>query len=440
MKKIILYFILFISSFLISQIQPVGLQGMNIYSLAQYGDAIYAGTEDGVYWLRPDFSYWQPMGLQGKKIKSVYPHQWGPIGSAITVSVLRDSLSSSERLIYCTCDQDEWNPQDSGINRTKILYFKDLNGFPSPVICGETFAGGFGKLYRRNFNTNLWELVFNVDDGELNVVKANQQTGEVWVGGQIKTSGPYIVKSRDKGKTWAGSLPILNRDNECYSILFDDTDTNIIYAGMKGIVIKSTNKGSSWKTIRLNDTSYYFYAMAKDYVTNTIFAGGSSSTNEMGLFKSTDAGETWLQILPLLITPIELKGISSLLVVVNNWCCEADLYIGTMGDGIYIYHLELPNDVKKEKQNNIHFYLSQNYPNPFNPTTTISYQIPFRSYVNIKIFDVLGNKIKTLVDEYQDSGFHSAFFTMYSALSSGVYFYQLQAGKFIQRKKMIILK
>jgi hypothetical protein len=318
MKKVIAIFILNSAIILYAQLKPAGLQGMNIYNLAQYGETIYAGTDDGVYIISPVLSYWQPLGLQGKKIKSVYPHQYGPIGMAITVSVLRDSISSTEPLMYCTCDQNEWTPQDYGIDRSEILYIKDLNGFPSPVICGETFAGGFGKLYKRNFNTNLWESVFDIGIGQLNVVKANQQTADVWIGGETAIFAPYISISEDKGKTWTTTYPNLQGDNACYSILFDDNDTNIIYAGMEGSVIKSTDKGKTWKSTGLNGTPYYFYALAKDYLTGLIFAGGSTNTNEMGLYKSSNAGENWQQIIPLLILPVELKGISSLLVVVSN--------------------------------------------------------------------------------------------------------------------------
>lgn len=358
MKKLIAFFILVSSITLIAQLKSVGLQGMNIYSLALYGNAIYAGTDDGVYFITPVLSYWQPLAFQGKKIKSIYPHQYGPVGSAVTVSVLRDSVSSTEPLIYCSCDQNEWVVQDSGIDRTGILYIKGLDGFPSIIVCGETFAGGFGKLFLRNDMSNFWGQVFDIGIGQLNVVKTNRQSGEVWIGGETGIFAPYISKSEDKGKTWSTVYPDLDGDNACNSILLDDTDTTIVYAGMEGAVIKSKDKGKTWKPTGLNGTPYYFYAMAKDYVTNTIFAGGSTNTNEMGLYKSSDAGGTWQQIVP--VPTVMLKGISSLLVVVSNWCCEADLYIGTLGDGIYTYHLELTDTQPEKNSNRLQFYLSQN--------------------------------------------------------------------------------
>jgi predicted lipoprotein with Yx(FWY)xxD motif len=90
------------------------------------------------------------------------------------------------------------------------------------------------------------------------------------------------------------------------------------------------------------------------------------------------------------------------------------------------------------------FRLEQNYPNPFNPSTVINYQLPVSSDVTLKVFDILGNEIATLVDEYRPAGRYEVEFNSHSGnvrnLPSGVYFYQLRAGDFIETKKMILLK
>ena len=85
------------------------------------------------------------------------------------------------------------------------------------------------------------------------------------------------------------------------------------------------------------------------------------------------------------------------------------------------------------------FTLSQNYPNPFNPTTSISYQLPVNSFVSLKVYDVLGNEVSTLVNEQKAAGEYSAVFNA-SALGSGVYFYVLKAGNFLQSRKMMLVK
>jgi hypothetical protein len=85
------------------------------------------------------------------------------------------------------------------------------------------------------------------------------------------------------------------------------------------------------------------------------------------------------------------------------------------------------------------FYISQNYPNPFNPITKIKYSIPQPSFVVLKVYDILGNEIETLVSEEKLLGVYEVEFNA-SNLSSGIYFYQLKAGDFISTKKLVLLK
>lgn len=85
------------------------------------------------------------------------------------------------------------------------------------------------------------------------------------------------------------------------------------------------------------------------------------------------------------------------------------------------------------------FSLSQNYPNPFNPSTIISWQSPISSWQTLKVYDILGNEVATLVDEYKTAGSYEVEFNA-SKLSSGVYFYRLQSGNFSETKKLILMK
>jgi hypothetical protein len=104
-------------------------------------------------------------------------------------------------------------------------------------------------------------------------------------------------------------------------------------------------------------------------------------------------------------------------------------------------YMNIPTDVAIEdgiiKGN---FLLEQNYPNPFNPGTRISWQSPVGSWQTIKLYDLLGREIETIVDGYYEAGYYSTLFIVNSSLSSGVYFYRLQAGNFIQTRKMILLR
>jgi hypothetical protein len=85
------------------------------------------------------------------------------------------------------------------------------------------------------------------------------------------------------------------------------------------------------------------------------------------------------------------------------------------------------------------YSLSNNYPNPFNPTTIIKYEIPEMSFVTLKIYNVLGSEIVTLINEEKPIGIYEVEFDG-TALPSGIYFYQLRAGSFIETKKMMLMK
>ncbi|AFH47900.1 5'-Nucleotidase domain protein [Ignavibacterium album JCM 16511] len=105
-----------------------------------------------------------------------------------------------------------------------------------------------------------------------------------------------------------------------------------------------------------------------------------------------------------------------------------------------VYHFTINlTDVEDEQQLPTGFALLQNYPNPFNPTTIIKYQLPVNSNVTLKVYDVLGKEVATLVNGYKSAGRYEVEFNT-TSLSSGVYFYQLKTGSFVETKKMIILK
>ena len=118
------------------------------------------------------------------------------------------------------------------------------------------------------------------------------------------------------------------------------------------------------------------------------------------------------------------------------------IYPNISGDND-VWLLKTTSDVVNIEHNtdlNIsNFCLLQNYPNPFNPSTKISWQLSVGSWQTLKIYDVLGNEIATLVNEYKPAGKYEVEFSA-ASLPSGVYFYQIQAGSFINTKKMILLK
>jgi len=85
------------------------------------------------------------------------------------------------------------------------------------------------------------------------------------------------------------------------------------------------------------------------------------------------------------------------------------------------------------------YSLEQNYPNPFNPSTTLKYEIPKESYITLKVYDILGREVATLVNKQQKAGYYEIDWNAVNN-SSGIYFYKIQAGDFLETKKMILMK
>lgn len=127
---------------------------------------------------------------------------------------------------------------------------------------------------------------------------------------------------------------------------------------------------------------------------------------------------------------------------------DSDLYAGTNGAGVWRRPLSQmvtsAEGLSSERPST--YALWQNYPNPFNPTTVISYQLPAVSDVRLVVYDILGREVSVLVNERQNPGRYELRFDarlsggQASGLSSGVYFYRLQAGDFAQTKRLMVLK
>ncbi|MBT8378950.1 MAG: T9SS type A sorting domain-containing protein [Ignavibacteria bacterium] len=131
----------------------------------------------------------------------------------------------------------------------------------------------------------------------------------------------------------------------------------------------------------------------------------------------------------------------------HDFYAVAENYVDLGGSGMGSIYASLTvefipdiiTDVEKSQGIILDYSLEQNYPNPFNPTTKIKYQIPELSFVTLKVFDVLGNEITTLVNKERPGGSYDIEFNA-TGLPSGIYFYQLQAGHFVTIKKMVLMK
>jgi hypothetical protein len=107
----------------------------------------------------------------------------------------------------------------------------------------------------------------------------------------------------------------------------------------------------------------------------------------------------------------------------------------------YMSTLALTPQIEQTASNNLptEYFLDQNYPNPFNPTTIIGFALPKQSLVTLKLFDMLGREVATLINGELPVGEHKVSFEA-TGLPSGIYIYQLQAGSFLQQRKMAVMK
>jgi hypothetical protein len=157
-----------------------------------------------------------------------------------------------------------------------------------------------------------------------------------------------------------------------------------------------------------------------------IFAG----TINAGVFVSSDYGNTWEEF-----NNGNIAGSVVELITDSTY-----IYAASLGGGVYRYDV---NNISSVYSSDLEapalFELKQNYPNPFNPNTVISYQLPVSGDVTLKVYDVLGNEVATLADEYKPAGSYEVEFSA-DDLTSGIYFYKLQAGSYSETKKMILIR
>ena len=148
------------------------------------------------------------------------------------------------------------------------------------------------------------------------------------------------------------------------------------------------------------------------------------------IYHSTDDGQTWNS---------QSNGVTNSLYNVAFYNDEIGSIVGINGIILHTSSggIAFINDKNTSHPND--FILKQNYPNPFNPITTIEYSIPKQSNVTIKVYDILGREVATLVNEEKPVGNYKVKFDG-SGLSSGIYFYRMVAGGYSETKKLVFLK
>ena len=331
---------------------------------------------------------------------------------------------------------------------------------------GEFFAGTFGGgIYKSTDSGTSWKAINGSGNNQLtnlNVYSVAALKNNVILAG---TSGDGIFISKDDGSTW-------NQTSVTGAAIFAFTSDNNgnIYAGTNGNitgsggVMLSTDNGSSWTSTGLASINVQSLTLG---LYNKLFAGSSYGK---GIFSSTNQGKTWSSpalsnnnILAMIMNQsgtlfagTDANGVYASIDNGTNWIQASTnltdqyilslavdnngiLFAGTDANGVFRTG-NVATSVKNTGSNLPTSYtLYQNYPNPFNPSTIISYSIPKSSMVTIKVYDVLGREIETLVNEQKIPGNYNITFNA-GKLASGVYLYRIQAGNFWETKKMMLLK
>ncbi|NWF49200.1 MAG: T9SS type A sorting domain-containing protein [Ignavibacteriaceae bacterium] len=157
------------------------------------------------------------------------------------------------------------------------------------------------------------------------------------------------------------------------------------------------------------------------------------------MYKPYD-GSSWVGSIIVSDSSISPTGSQNPVVIELPGGAAAFLYAGSNGKYVYFDRQDWATGVNEiNLANPDNYSLNQNYPNPFNPITKISWQSPVGSHQVLKVFDILGNEVATLVDEYKEAGNYEVDFNA-ASLSSGVYFYRLNTGDYVKTMKMVLLK
>lgn len=336
------------------------------------------------------------------------------------------------------------------------------NGFPDgrPNLAVDFKSGSAGSrtlyaasfvngVYKSTDSGNSWTAInsgLGADAAGAWLIKIDPNNhNELYLGINNFGNGGALYKSINAGASWSKLSSFPNFD--VLSLAIDKTN-NIIYCGatgnydwsVNGALFKSTDGGNTWSQIsglpRVADITINPDNPDILFIVSQPWYSVWLPDVQPGIFKSTDAGNTWQNITDNLNHAFVLFAKLN----PNN---TSQLFVGTGGGGLWVNDNATGVD---ETKNSIptNFYLSQNYPNPFNPTTEIHYELPENTHVVLQIVNILGERVKTLLDKDEPAGVYAVQWDgtddHQHRVSSGVYLYRIEAGDFVAAKKMILIK
>jgi len=379
--------------------------------------------------------------------------------TAFSLAISGDNIFAgtlSGGVFRSTNNGTNWTEINNGITIKQVWAIAALG---NSIFAGTTNGG----LFKSIDNGNTW-IISNTGLPTTTIVRALAQFGTKLFA-TTTNSGVYV--SLDNGSTWAqhnnGIVGLVARP-----LLTTETD---LFVGVMQKVYKYDNTNSKWLTASAGIPNNTVTAIAQVKSNKDLFAAISNSGS--GVSKSSDNGTSWVVSdngLPRV--PVDaLAAVGTNLFAANDYgvylstnngtswsdvsagmtiasyCTflipgKTDLFVIYQGGVWKRPYAGMITSVKQtSKEIPGEFELSQNYPNPFNPETTISYSITTPSNVSLKVYDVLGNEVATLVNQYQQAGSYNSKFSIGNyQLTSGIYFYTLKTAGFVQTKKMLLIK
>jgi len=323
-----------------------------------------------------------------------------------------------------------------------------------------------GEIWKTTDGGNTWQFKYETL-ADINLWQIHFVTPNIgWAVGEFGT----IIKSTNGGESWFPQNSGTNSIN-LRSLFFHDSENGWV-VGKDEYILRTTNGGDTWNLDRSGpgfELLHIFFLNNLDgWIIGT--SGIILATNNGGIpveLVSFTASQSNDQIQLSWITATELnnQGFEIERKTTESWekigfvdgngtTTEMQYYSFTDNSGLVnnvykIYYrlkqidfdgtYEYSNEVTIELSQPDSYLLNQNYPNPFNPSTIISWQLPESKFVTLKIYDVLGNEVASLINKENPAGNFEVEFNA-TALSSGIYYYKLVAGDFVDVKKMILLK
>jgi photosystem II stability/assembly factor-like uncharacterized protein len=398
-------------------IQTDDITSTSVTSLAVSDTLLFAGTNDGRMFRSSDNG-----------------NSWNRVSSGLPNSFIHCLVLSGANL-FVGGNDGVFLSTNNGTNWTKVSTGLPL-GVKAAAISAEgkvLFAGtpsasntnGIDGVYRSTDNGGSWA---RTSSGLTNThIHCFASIGtSLFVG----TGGGGVFRSTNDGESWTAVNAGLVDSFGIGVVASLVVSGSNLYAGRFGGVFLSSDNGETWSAANSGLPTEYQpdYAHCLAISGANLFAAISGS---QGVFLSSNGGSTWIEA---------NLGLTNLAVVCLA-VCGSNMFAGTYNGGVWRRPLaEMVTAVEPIAGQPPHeFVLDQNYPNPFNPSTTIKYELPKSSEVRLSVYDLLGREVSVLVNEKREAGVHEVKCDG-ANLASGVYFYRLQAGDFVQSKKLIIVK